>query len=132
MRSTYLAAFLPALLATPAWAQSSGPVATETILLDFQDDVTHEQIAAFEAKYGVKTHLNSAYSDAEELRLTELLTPREEVSLLSAMQKDPLLEHAEPLATYTLPEEGATEIVSETTSFSDKFPNDPMYKHQWH
>jgi serine protease len=128
MRSMYLAAILPMLLATPAWAQSQ----TETIILDFKDDVSAEEIAQFEAKYGVKTKLNSIHSDAEELRLTEPLSKSQYDSLLAKMQGDPMLEHAEPLYTYTLPDTANISALEFVTEPADKFPNDPKYKHQWH
>lgn len=105
---------------------------TNTLVLDFKDDVTPQQIQEFESKYNVSTHLNSIYSDAEELRVTENLSPERQASLLKEMADDPLLERAEETHIYTIPEiDNSTEQIESFYDISS-FPNDPQYKFQWH
>ncbi len=102
------------------------------ILLDFKDNVTVEQIQAFDNKYHVVTHANSEYSAVDKFQVTEFMPDVLINPLINLMASDPLLENIEPMAIYSIPENEAVEVPVDLGVIQGNFPNDPKYKYQWH
>lgn len=136
MRPHWLSLLSFPLLASSAYAKPLPPQASPSaggvqVVLDFRDEVTPEDVAAFEAQYGISTRLNSVHADGEELRVAELPAAQAE-ALLAAMQGDARLEHAERSFVYSIPEAEALATGEVQDALPGDFPNDPKYKHQWH
>ena len=112
---------------------SFGQTPSNQLVLDFKDAVTQQQILEFERQYDISTHLNSAYSDDAEIRLTDSLSQEQIDNLLVAMRGDPRLEFAEENAVYSIPSnENNIESTIDFTKSAASYPNDPKFKFQWH
>ena len=87
------------------------------IAVDLRDDVSKADIAGVSTSYGIALRPNSAWSDAHDKLEVAAVDPSREASVLSALARDPRVEHAEPMSIYR-------------ASF---VPNDPLYAaKQWH
>jgi serine protease len=115
------------------------PVATDTeaaaadpddILVDLADGASAAQVAAIEKDLGIDLVLVSDQSADEQFYRAHVDAWRRD-EILAALEKRSEVEVAEPDATYSLiPEAGAP--VVEVSPTHEGYPNDPLYKHQWH
>ncbi len=104
------------------------------LVVDFKDDVPHEQLAALQKQLGIKLRPVSAFVDADEIYTigaSELgRSPNE---LLAILRTLPEVEAAELDVNFTIPE---TELNLTTPVVADPshkdFPNDPKFSFQWH
>jgi len=117
-------AFLPGCSKNTDTAQALQPGEEEKlsfipgeIVVDFRDNVTEDEIQNFRKKYALgELTFNSTYAEAEKL-MTVKVDDSEIVTLAEKLSNDPLVEYAEPDYIYY--------------AYS-AFPNDPLYKYQWH
>ncbi len=103
----------------------------DDILVDFVDDIAISQVEAVSAQLGISLQLVSNESVNERLYRAHILPERRDEVLLQ-LKKLAVVEIAEPDALFQLtpfPVVQAPLVVSDTT---ESFPNDPLYKHQWH
>lgn len=103
------------------------------LVVDFKDDVPHEQLAALETQLGIRLHAVSKFVDADEiytLKGTELRYSQAE--LLAYLRSLPEVEAADVDAQYTIPEAELALTANTTGPESKGFPNDPKYQYQWH
>lgn len=87
------------------------------IAVDVRDDATSDDIARLASTYGVAMRPNSAWSVTHDKLEVADVDPARQESLIEALEHDPRVEHAEPMALYR-------ELF---------VPNDPLYgAKQWH
>ena len=87
------------------------------LAIDLKDSATDEEIASFARAYGLLMRPNSSWSRSHDNFEVADVNPADEDRILSALSKDPLVEHAEHMVLYR-------------ASF---VPNDPLYdSKQWH
>ncbi len=134
-----------------AHADAAQDLDPDDILLDLRDDVDAETIAAIEAQYGLTLTLVSDESYDERFYRAHV-APHRRDAVLSELAHHPVVEIAEPDALFYLPAMTAAGDtasgpsahwgISEQVTLGDSdlasdpqnpgFPNDPMYKYQWH
>jgi serine protease len=101
----------------------------DTILVDLVDDASDAQVAAIERDFGIDLELVSDQSLDERFYRAHV-DPARQAELIAALQARPEVEVAEPDAyVYLHPTEG---FRVEFDSTHEGYPNDPLYKHQWH
>jgi serine protease len=87
------------------------------IAIDVRDDASPADVDALATRYGIAMRPNSAWSTTHDKIEVADVDPASENALLTALARDPEVEHAEPMAVYR-----------ETF-----VPNDPLYaSKQWH
>jgi serine protease len=96
----------------------------DDILVDLRDDVSPEVVASLERELGIDLVLVSDQS-ADEQFYRAHVTPGVRDGVLARLQGRREVEIAEPDGEVTL---FASDLVPDWNGF----PNDPMYKHQWH
>jgi serine protease len=102
----------------------------DDILIDLADNATPDVIAKIESDLGIKLQLVSDQSVDEQFYRAKVDPSRRDL-VLAALEKRPEVEIAEPDATFSLlPGEAMT--VSRDEIMQPGFPNDPLYKKQWH
>jgi len=102
----------------------------DDILIDLADNATPDVIAKIESDLGIKLHLVSDQSADEQFYRAKVDPSRRDL-VLAALEKRPEVEIAEPDATFSLLP-GETMTVSRDEIMQPGFPNDPLYKKQWH
>jgi serine protease len=122
---------------SPDYAAATGPtVIGDQLLVDFNDDVSDDEVERLALKYGLKLKLNSKHSLTE--RLYRATLKRLPARLLKKLRAEPLLEHAELDAIYSIPplEAAVTRFDAPPAPEPNKKktfrPNDPKYRYQWH
>ncbi|RME05951.1 MAG: peptidase S8, partial [Deltaproteobacteria bacterium] len=103
---------------------------TGVLLVDFVDDASPETIAAVAREYGLVLRPNSIFSGAEKLMRAEVARSRLP-GLVERLSHDPRVEIAEPEMIYAIPR-GAKIPSNEGGEEPEGFPNDPLFKYQWH
>ena len=102
----------------------------DDILIDLKDNATPAMIAAIEKDLGIKLQLVSDQSEDERFYRAHVEAWRRD-AVLAALSLRPEVEIAEPDATFSLlPGEAITVSLDEV--MQPGFPNDPLYKKQWH
>ena len=87
------------------------------IAIDLRDDISEADLSAVASRYGVAMRPNSAWGSAHDKIEVAEVDPGREEELLSALARDPRVEHAEPMALYR----------------ALFVPDDPLYAtKQWH
>jgi serine protease len=117
-------------------AEAAAAADPDDILVDLRDDATPEQVLAIERAMGLDLVLVSDAGPAERTRLYRAhVAPARRDAILAALAARPEVEIAEPDATVQL-SPGAAElrvrIAPDPGAAHDGFPNDPLYKYQWH
>lgn len=97
------------------------PRARGSLVIDFVDGFTPDQLRAFREETGLDALYNSVHSVASALTVVEIDESQMGV-VIACLESDPRVEAVSPNYIYSLLEEG--EPVG--------FPNDPEYKYQWH
>jgi serine protease len=101
----------------------------DEILVDLHDWVSDEQVAAIERDLGIDLELVSDQSLDERFYRAQV-DPAQQAALIAALSARPEVDIAEPDATvYVSPGEGF--VVRQDATW-EGYPNDPLYKHQWH
>jgi serine protease len=117
--------------ALSASAEALLDVDPDDILLDLRDDVTGEVVAEIERAHGLDLELVSDQSRDERLYRAHV-EPTRQAALIAALGRHPAVEIVEPDAFVQLsPIEPAAAIADTDIDWAD-YPNDPMYKFQWH
>ncbi len=102
----------------------------DDILIDLKDNATPATIAAIEKALGIKLELVSDQSFDERFYRAHVESWRRD-AVLAALSLRPEVEIAEPDATFSLlPGESISVSLDEV--MQPGFPNDPLYKKQWH
>ncbi len=113
------------------YAAEDGAAPDASLLVDFKDDVSDEQVRELSRRYALALTPNSRFSLPVRLYRTALRGDR--AAILASLRAEPTVEHAELDETYGIPP-----LESETTRFRAReseraaFPNDPKYRFQWH
>ena len=103
----------------------------DDILVDLKDSNALSHVAAAEKELGIELVLVSDQSDDERLYRAHVAADERD-AILAALAKRPEVEIAEPDAQISLsPGDGDAEVV-EPAPTHEGFPNDPLYKKQWH
>jgi serine protease len=104
------------------------------IVVDARDSLTPAQLQDLNARYGLNLGYNSVHATDEKL-LIGTVTPGQEQAVLAALGKEPLVEAAAPLYTYSLPrpqDQAAERPAQPRASKNGKWtPNDPRFSEQW-
>jgi serine protease len=115
--------------AVPSSGWNVVPDATH-IVVNAKDSLTPAQLDQLNRRYGLDLHLNSAYSQADELLTSEVAAEKEQ-STLEALRKDPLVESADVLYDYSSPDLPFRRVDLSASAGPSGFPNDPLYGKQW-
>lgn len=111
----------------PAAEQYGDP---DDILVDLRDDATDADVEALERELGIDLVLVSDQSLDERFYRAHVDADARD-SLLATLSSNADVEIAEPDALVSIPQ--SFEPVKPTGDIRwEGFPNDPMYKHQWH
>ncbi|RMH39226.1 MAG: peptidase S8 [Deltaproteobacteria bacterium] len=109
-----------------AWAEAD----PDDILVDLRDDVGDDVVADLERTFGIDLELVSDQSADERLYRAHVAPDRRD-ALIAALSARPEVEVAEPDARVTLtPQPGVP--VAASQPMHPGFPNDPLYRFQWH
>ncbi|MBT3785849.1 S8 family serine peptidase [bacterium] len=103
---------------------SHSQVEVRGLIIDFQDEVTQEQIESFEKKRGIDVEPIPGFFKAERWTIARKVVDFRH--WIHKLKKSPLVEHVEP--NYVM-------SVFEDSGFRNPNPedfNDPYYKFQWH
>jgi serine protease len=104
----------------------------DDILLDLRDDVSGELVADIERTFGIDLELVSDQAQDERLYRAHV-DPARQAELLAALARHPAVEIAEPDALVQLfPVESSPDPAPDESIDWADYPNDPMYKYQWH
>jgi len=112
----------------------TAPTDPDDILVDLQDDVTPQAIAAIERDIGIRLCLVDDTAAATKLYRAHV-DPARRDAILAELVRRPEVEIAEPDAHFMLsPGEPAEGIVRapDVGPAHEGYPNDPQYKFQWH
>jgi len=106
---------------------------TGEIVVDFADDTSEGYIAKLGEELNVKFRPESDYSSVDKVYVGEVLGDDED-SVLDTLNHNTHVEAADPDYIYTIPEHNLSDerIIANVTNDSDGFPNDVLYKDQWH
>ncbi|HWN69255.1 MAG TPA: S8 family peptidase, partial [Haliangium sp.] len=115
-----------------AASEALGDVDPDDILLDLRDGVTSDVLAEIESLYRIDLELVSDQAADEALYRAHVDAARQ-AELLDALARHPAVEIAEPDAMVQLsPLDTAPGPVPDSDIDWADYPNDPMYKYQWH
>ncbi len=112
----------------------------DDILVDFQDDISQARVAEIGRQLGVRLELVSPESLDEKFYRAHV-DPNRQRGLVNTLERMPEVELAEPDAYVTLIHGGsytnqdsmwAPQEVTPPGPNHKGFPNDPLYKQQWH
>ena len=105
----------------------------DDILVDLKDDVSAEDRAAIEAQAGIKLVLVDDTAEGHKLYRAHV-DPLKRDAIIALLQTNPHVEIAEPDSYMMLSPLDMTPITvaSPETTTEPGFPNDPLYKKQWH
>lgn len=112
---------------------------TGEIVVDFADNVSEGYIAELGKKLSVSFKPESNYSSVDKVYVGEVLGNNED-DVLDALNHDSNVEAADPDFIYTIPEHNLSDesIIADykatiwSNDAQEGFPNDPLYKDQWH
>lgn len=106
---------------------------TGEIVVDFADDVSEGYIAELGKKLDISFKPESDYSAVDKVYVGTYLGDDED-GVLNTLNHDSKVEAADPDYIYTIPEHNLSNegMVADRANDSDSFPNDPLYKDQWH
>jgi len=113
-----------------ATAEEAATADPDDILVDLTDHATPAQVAAIERDLGIDLVLVSDQSADEQFYRAHVDASRRD-AVLAALSARPEVEIAEPDAQYQLIDEVDPTPV-EVGPAHEGYPNDPMYKYQWH
>lgn len=118
-------------VAQPLDADAAAAVDPDDILVDLKDDATP---AAIERDLGIQLTLVDNSGEAAATKLYRAhVDPAREQQIIDALSKRSDVEIAEPDSIMALsPEEMQPIQVAETKPTDPGYPNDPLYKKQWH
>ncbi len=103
----------------------------DDILVDLRDDVSAAAIADLERDHALDLVLVSDQSDGHKLFRAHV-DPSRRDQVLASLSVRPEVEIAEPDALFVLsPEEQGIRVTAPEVNH-EGFPNDPLYKKQWH
>ena len=102
----------------------------DDILVDLVDDASQETVASIERQLGIDLVLVSDESYDERFYRAHVAAERE-AEILAELQKHPAVEIAEPDAAVYLSPMAAAPVPEPDVQW-EGYPNDPLYKHQWH
>ncbi|WP_152629855.1 S8 family serine peptidase [Haliangium ochraceum] len=105
----------------------------DDILIDLRDDISSDVVADIEARFDLDLELVSAQSEDERLYRAHVAPARRD-AVLHALSELPAVEIAEPDASVQLgpvADFAAAPAVDDDIDW-DSYPNDPMFKFQWH
>ncbi|MBI1948373.1 MAG: S8 family serine peptidase [Deltaproteobacteria bacterium] len=106
-------------------------VATDGLLIDFDDDLSDEAIEAIERETGLDLEDTTKFADGNLWVLRG--TPADIERAVHALKARRDIEGVEPNAVYSLFDQDLEAPVDgEPTKPAPTAPNDPMYKSQWH
>jgi serine protease len=100
----------------------------DDILVDLADDLSDAEVSGIERQYGIDLVLVSDQSRDEQFYRAHV-PAADAPRLVRALAADPRVEIAEPDAEYQLFD---TRPPDERGGLEAGYPNDPMYKYQWH
>jgi serine protease len=115
-------------VATATEALSADP---DDILVDLKDSASPATVAAIERELGIDLVLVSDESRDEQFYRASV-DPARRDAVLAALEARPEVEIAEPDATYFLIPSADEIPALEVGPSHEGYPNDPLYKHQWH
>jgi len=98
-----------------AWTRPGPQWDADEILVDFHDDATQEQVAAFAARHGLRLTPNSIWSSAEVLTRAVLRPGEDPAAVVQRLANSPEVEFVERDGLY----------------YAAWTPNDPKYPAQW-
>lgn len=106
---------------------------TGEIVVDFADDVSEAYIAKLGEELSIKFTPESDYSSVDKVYVGAY-TGDDEDGVLNTLNHDSHVEAADPDYIYTIPEHNLSNegILADRTNDGEGFPNDPLYKDQWH
>lgn len=117
-------------------ASSAAAIDPGWIVVDARDTLTPAELLALESRYALDLEYNSVQSTEEKLLIAR--TPvGQEAAIAARMDRDPLVEEAEPLYRYSIPEgeaawpDGPRAPAAATRSGDKWTPNDPRFDEQW-
>ena len=102
----------------------------DDILVDLRDDADDDDVEAIERKLGIDLVLVSDQSLDERFYRAHVPADQRD-ALLATLSADPDVEIAEPDSVMSIPRAYAPVEIHNETRW-EGFPNDPMYKQQWH
>jgi serine protease len=103
----------------------------DDILVDLVDSASAAQVAAIERDLGIDLVLVSDQSADEQFYRAHINAGLDRDAVLAALERRPEVEIAEPDALYQMIDT-VDPTPSEHAPTHEGFPNDPLYKHQWH
>ena len=105
----------------------------DDILVDLKDDVTAEERAAIEAAAGITLVLVDDTALGHKLYRAHV-DPAKRDAIIALLQQNPHVEIAEPDSYMMLSplDMQPISVASPETTTEPGFPNDPLYKKQWH
>jgi serine protease len=103
----------------------------DDILVDLVDGASAADVASLEREFGIRLELVSPQSEDERF-YRAAVDPMRQGALIAALSKNPLVEIAEPDATYSLGPDDAVRLGTYDEDPWAGFPDDPKYKYQWH
>jgi len=103
----------------------------DDVLIDLRDDATPAQVAAIEHDLGIKLVLVDAVVGKQTQLYRAHVDPAREAAIIDALSARPEVEIAEPDSTMSLLP-GEAEALPPPAAKWEGFPNDPLYKFQWH
>ncbi len=107
------------------------------LLVDLDDDITSEEIAELERRYGIDLEPNSIHARDEQLQIARVDEARIR-RLIEQLRREPLVESAERDGVYRVPQPEARPVLDRAPAEGEEpgwlayRPNDPLYRHQWH
>lgn len=110
---------------------ASGDYDHDDILVDLKDDASPATIAAIEKDLGIKLTLVDDTAKSTKLYRAHV-DPTRQDQIIAALEKNPAVEIAEPDSYAMLSPIEATPIDVSGEAQWEGFPNDPLYKKQWH
>lgn len=126
--------FLTCLL-TAACQHSSmqNDAITGEIVVDFADNTSYSTIAELGKKLSIRFTPESSYSSVDKLYIGTYYGTDEE-GVINTLRHNSNVEAADEDMLYTIPEHNLSNegIRAENPSTLGEFPNDPLFKDQWH
>ena len=93
------------------------------LVIDLRDNVSGDTVREMEKRYGIEMDYNSPFSEKNRLMISSVGEDRMQ-SLLALLSMDPSVESASPNYIFYAFSAGEGD--------KDNYPNDPLYKYQWH
>jgi serine protease len=125
--------FAACLLTACSHSNYSDDAVTGEIVVDFADDVSDDYVAELGKKLNISFKPESDYSSVDRIYVGEYMGD-DESDVLDKLNHDSNVEAADPDYIYTIPEHNLSDerIPADVANYDSGFPNDPLYKDQWH